>query len=173
MSTAIAVFGSSRRNGNTGRLMDAVASRLSIDVVDLAEKRISPYDYQHRNRGDAFEPLMERILQHDQVIFASPVYWYAVSAHMKVFLDRISDLLDIPELSENRRQLKAMCAYVLCTSIYEEVPAPFIDAFKMTFDYLGMTYGGCLHANCQDGFTALSCEQDIKDFVARVRSFGD
>lgn len=171
MSTAIALFGSSRRNGNTGRLMDDVADRLAIEVIDLSEAEISPYDYNHRNRGDAFEPLIERMLHHDQVIFASPVYWYAVSAPMKVFLDRISDLLDIPELQESRRLLKTKCAYVLCTSIYEEVPKPFIAAFQMTFDYLGVRFGGCLHANCENGYAALSYESDIVDFVARIRSY--
>ena len=38
---------------------------------------------------------MRRILAFDRIIFASPVYWYAVSPAMKVFLDRSSDFLDL------------------------------------------------------------------------------
>ena len=55
MLSAIALFASSRRNGNTGQLMDRIASELGIEVVDLATKRMSAYDYEHRNRNDDFE----------------------------------------------------------------------------------------------------------------------
>ena len=78
---------------------------------------ISAYDYEHRNRGDDFEPLIERVLAFDQIIFASPVYWYAASPAMKVFLDRISDLLDLPELLEEGRRLRGKRAFLICTSI--------------------------------------------------------
>jgi multimeric flavodoxin WrbA len=81
----IALFSSSRRHGNTGQLMDRIASELDIEVVDLARQRMSPYDYEHLNRNDDFEPLMARVLAHEQIIFATPIYWYAVSPAMKVF----------------------------------------------------------------------------------------
>lgn len=75
MQPTIAIFGSSRRNGNTGKLIDEVSARLDIEVVDLADKDMSPFDYEHRNRSDDFELLIEHVLNHDQIIFASPVYW--------------------------------------------------------------------------------------------------
>ena len=46
--TTIALFASSRRNGNTGQLMDRIAGELEIEVVDLAGKSISPFDYEHK-----------------------------------------------------------------------------------------------------------------------------
>ena len=96
MLSTIALLSSSRRLGNTGQLIDRIAAELDIEVVDLGNQRISPYDYDHLNRHDDFEPLMKRVLAHDQIIFATPIYWYAVSPGMKVFLDRISDLLELP-----------------------------------------------------------------------------
>jgi multimeric flavodoxin WrbA len=84
MLSAIALFSSSRRRGNTGRLIDRIALELNIEVVDLAGQRISSYDYEHLNRDDDFEPLMKRVLEHEQIIFATPIYWYAVSPAMKV-----------------------------------------------------------------------------------------
>jgi multimeric flavodoxin WrbA len=89
MGSAIALFGSSRRYGNTGRLLDDTAARLDIEVVDLGHMRMSPYDYEHRNRDDDFEPLMKRVLEFDHIIVGSPVYWYSVSPPVKIFLDRI------------------------------------------------------------------------------------
>lgn len=148
--------------------MDDLAKRLSIDVVDLAKKDISAYDYEHRNRDDDFEALIERVLGHKQIIFASPVYWYAVSPPMKAFLDRISDLLELPDLLEKGDQLKMKRAYVLCTSVYDKVPEPFIGAFRDTFSYLGMRFGGCLHANCRNGYRSALYESDITTFARCV-----
>jgi multimeric flavodoxin WrbA len=123
MSNAIALFASARRHGNTGQLMDRIAAELGIEVVDLASTRISGYDYEHRNRDDDFEPLMERILGFDQLILASPVYWYSVAPAMKVFLDRISDYLDLPDLLSKGRRLRGKSAYIVCTSVYSEAPS--------------------------------------------------
>ena len=150
--------------------MDRIANELQIEVVDLTKKSISPFDYEHRNRNDDFEPLMDYVLGFDQIIFASPVYWYAVAGPMKIFIDRISDLLDLPDLLEQGRRLRGKSAYIVCTSIDDEVSAPFLGAFRETFSYLEMQYGGCVHANCKDGYMPSRYEGDIKNFISRVRA---
>ena len=61
MKSTIVLFASSRRNGNTGRLADRIAETLGVEVVDLGALRISAFDYDHKNREDDFEPLMEKI----------------------------------------------------------------------------------------------------------------
>lgn len=152
--------------------MDSIARRLDVQVIDLAERNISGYDYEHRNRNDDFERLMEHVLTHQQIIFSSPVYWYAVSPPMKMFLDRISDFLELPDLLEEGRRLRGKNAYVVCTSIYDEVPSPFIGAFQDTFSYLGMRFGGLAHANCRNGYVPANHESDVKAFVEHVRSHG-
>jgi multimeric flavodoxin WrbA len=169
MRSAIALFSSSRRHGNTGQLLDRIASELNIEVVDLASLRISSYDYQHLNRDDDFEPLMKRVLEHEQIIFATPIYWYAVSPAMKVFLDRISDLLELPDLQSEGRRLRGKTAYVVCTSIDDEPSASFMQAFRETFDYLGMPYGGVVHANCQQGYLPATHDAEALKFAAFVR----
>jgi multimeric flavodoxin WrbA len=170
MLSTIALFSSSRRRGNTGQLIDRIASELNIEVVDLASKRMSSYDYDHRNRGDDFELLMKRVLAHDQIIFATPIYWYAVSSAMKVFLDRISDLLELPDLLSEGRRLRGKNAYVVCTSISDDPAAAFMEAFLETFDYLGMHFGGVAHINCQDGFSPAMHDSMAAAFAAQVRA---
>jgi multimeric flavodoxin WrbA len=165
MTDTIAVFASARRNGNTGQLIDWIASELDIDVVDLAEKNISPYDYEHRNIDDDFLPLMRRLLTYQKIIFVTPVYWYAASAQMKVFIDRTSDFLDIEELKDIGRALRGKCAYVVCTSISNDADDSFLNSFKDTFNYLGMQYGGYVHANCESGFIKEQYEQDVTAFL--------
>jgi multimeric flavodoxin WrbA len=152
VTSAIALLGSARRHGNTGAFMDRIAAELGIEVVDLSALRIAPYDYAHGHRGDDFEPLMRRVLEFDHLIFASPVYWYAVSSPMKCFLDRITDFLDLPELLDDGRRLRGKTGYVVCTSIYDQEPKPFVDTFRDTFEYLGMRFGGVVHVNCSDGY---------------------
>jgi len=169
MPDAIALFSSARRNGNTGQFLDRIAAEVSIDIVDLASKRISQYDYEHRNRGDDFEPLMQRILSFDQILLASPVYWYAVSPSLKIFLDRISDFLDLPDLLEDGRRLRGKTAYVVCTSIYDSTPKSFIGSLTDTFDYLGMRFGGIAHVNCRDGYVPSKHDVVASEFAQLVK----
>lgn len=168
MPSTIAIFASSRRNGNTGRLMDRIATELQTEVVDLTEKSISPFDYEHRNGNDDFEPLISHVLGFDQIIFASPVYWYAVAGPMKIFIDRLSDLLEVPDLLEHGLALRGKTAHIVCTSIDDEVSAHFLGALRDTFSYLGMEFGACMHANCEDGYIASEYEADIRKFIERV-----
>ena len=170
--TTIALFASSRRHGNTGRLMDRVAAELQIDVVDLGDKNITAYDYEHRNRSDDFETLIRRVLEFDQIILASPVYWYSMSPPMKLFIDRFSDLLDLEDLLEQGRRLRGKTAFVVCTSICEAAAPEFVGTFSETFGYLGMRFGGVLHANCQNGYEPGNYQRDIREFVARVARAG-
>jgi multimeric flavodoxin WrbA len=174
VADAIVLFASARRDGNTGKLVDRIAAPLGIEVVDLARLRMAPYDYGHRNRQDDFEPLMRRALEHEHLVFASPVYWYAVASPMKVFLDRMTDFLDLPDLLEQGRRLRGKTGHVACTSIYDEPPQPFIGAFADTFDYFGMHFGGVAHVNCADGYDAAAGKAEAERFAAflRVRSGG-
>jgi multimeric flavodoxin WrbA len=170
MIKGIALIGSSRRNGNTGQLMDRIAVELGIEIVDLASIRMSAYDYEHRNRDDDFEPLMQRVLGFDHIVFASPVYWYSMSPPMKVFLDRITDFLELPDLVNHGRRLRGKTAYVVCTSIYDQAPASFIGAFTDTFAYLGMHFGGVVHANCRDGYISAKHDGEAEKFARLVRA---
>ena len=170
MLSTIALFASSRRHCNTGQLMDQIAQALAIEVIDLGDKAISTYDYQHRNRNDDFEGVMTRILGFEQIIFASPVYWYAASAPMKMFLDRISDFLDLPELLAQGRALRGKYAHVACTSIVDEVPPSFINAFQETFSYLGMRFGAVAHVNCADGYIPARHAGAVQSFIRTVRN---
>jgi multimeric flavodoxin WrbA len=170
MPSAITLFGSSRRNGNTGQLVDHLVAETGIEVVDLARLRISPYDYGHENRDDDFEPLMKRVLRFDRIILASPVYWYSVSPPVKTLLDRISDFLDIPDLLEEGRRLRDKTGYIVCTSIYADAPASFIGALTETFSYLGMRFGGLLHANCREGYSRSQYELEVAAFRAAISS---
>jgi len=68
---------------------------------------------------------MKPVSAHDQVIFATPIYWYAVSPAMKVFLDRFSDLLELLGLlSEGRRQLPTIAEFDAARVLFSHDASP-------------------------------------------------
>jgi len=68
MKDTIAIFASARRNGNTGKFIDWIAKELDIDNIDLSEKNITAYDYEHKNIDDDFIPLMNNLLEYKKNI---------------------------------------------------------------------------------------------------------
>lgn len=169
MNDTIAIFGSARRDGNTGKFIDWIIDELNIDIIDLSEKNISPYDYKHKNLGDDFIPLINQLLNYNKIIFATPIYWYATSAQMKIFIDRMSDFLDVDELKDTGRRLRKKMGYIVCTSISNEADHSFLNSLKDTFEYLGMIYGGHVHANCANGYNPNEYKEDVNKFVQSVK----
>jgi multimeric flavodoxin WrbA len=113
---------------------------------------------------------MKKILEFENIIVVSPVYWYAVSPPVKVFLDRVSDFLEIPELLDAGRHLRGKSGYIVCTSVYEHAPGPFVNALTDTFKYLGMRFGGMAHANCREGYSRILHEPEVQEFARLVRA---
>ena len=142
MKVAI-VLGTSRQGGNTAHLIDNLSQRIDfpVQVFDLVYYEIAPYDYDYNNQNDDFMSLMEEITEgYDAIILASPVYWYAPSAQLKVFMDRLSDLLDINK--PLGRALKGKYAGLIATGVDKQVVSCFEDIFKGTYRYLHMNYLG-------------------------------
>ncbi|BBO92421.1 flavodoxin family protein [Desulfosarcina ovata] len=100
MAEIAAVYGSPRRKGNTANLLKHAvegARDAGADVTEivLRDLKISPcleiYGCKQTGRcviKDDFrqiEPLLDRM---DGMMLASPIFFYAVSAHTKAFMDR-------------------------------------------------------------------------------------
>ena len=85
-----------------------------------------------------------------------------------MFLDRLSDYLDIPELLPDGRRLRGKTGYIVCTSIYESAPTSFVGALTETFAYLGMEFGGMAHANCREGYSRSMHESEVAAFARHI-----
>ncbi len=136
------IFGSSRSDGNTLQAIKAVIQNQPIPIVDLSDLNIAYYDYNYENAKDDFIPLAEKMVRHNPIILATPVYWYTMSATMKAFIDRWSDLLDIRK--DIGRRLTNKELYVI-TSYGTDMPRGFEDAFSQTCEYVDMQYKGCFY----------------------------
>lgn len=112
-----------------------------LDLIRLHEKRISPYRYDGvYPEDDDFLPLIQKILDHDILVLASPVYWYAVSGPMKMFLDRFSDL--ISGHKDLGRKLKGMEVRFFATGSDANPPVGLDVPISLTAVYFDMVYQG-------------------------------
>ena len=137
----IIIYGSARHDGHTKTALNEVlSSDHTIPVVDLNDLNISYFDYENTNQNDDFLPLVERMVQHNTIILASPVYWYCMSAVMKTFIDRWSDLLTVRK--DLGRKLADKWLYVV-TSYGTNYPIGFEDPIRLTCQYMDIRYGGC------------------------------
>jgi putative NADPH-quinone reductase len=139
MTNAITILASSRSSGRTREAVEMLVGN-SFPIVDLNDLEISYYDYEYNNIDDDYLSLMERVVKYNMIILATPVYWYSMSAQMKSFIDRISDLLDIRK--DIGRKLRGKDLFVVA-SFSTSLPKGFEDAFSQTCEYLGMNYKGC------------------------------
>lgn len=146
----IIILGTSRSDGNTAKVVASLAERTGYSIVDLATLNIGYYDYEAKNRDDDFLPLMRDIVaSYDVLVFATPVYWYTMSAQLKTFFDRLSDLLRIEK--DTGRKLRGKSMLVISSSEADDVPPHFVEPFVMSAGYLGMNFLGYTHAHLEDG----------------------
>lgn len=168
MNTTVIIQGSSRSNGDTNRIVNYIAKKNNFDRIDLYKKNIGHYDYEYKNSKDDFIGLMTEILEkYDTIIFATPVYWYSMSGVLKVFFDRISDLLRIhKDLGRKFRGKKMLM--VSCSNSYNR-----IDGFSMPFhesaNYLGMKYLGDIHTWVEDDKINNEVKLLIDDFFDKIK----
>jgi multimeric flavodoxin WrbA len=144
MTRIVAILGSSRKVGDTKLALDKLQESINFDIVDLNDYNISYYDYEHKNMNDDYLPLMNKLItNYDTFIIATPVYWYAMSGIMKVFFDRITDLLDMEK--DVGRKLRGKSMAVLSCSVGGNLNEYFWLPFSETANYLGMNFLGGIH----------------------------
>lgn len=151
-NNTLAILGSSRHDGATARLLSAVTQNLDAhETIDLNNLVIGPYSYHHEYADDDFLPLAEKVQAARAVIFASPVYWYSMSAQMKAVFDRLTDLTEIYKPVGKALAGKSM--FVVSTGGSPQAPASFVQPFADTAGYFDMRWGGLFYAPGADALT--------------------
>ena len=104
MKKVVAIYGSPRRKGNTALLLQeavrgAREAGAEVEEVFLRDLKMSPCleIYECKNSGrcaiqDDFQKVYESILTSQVVMLASPIFFYSVSAHTKILMDRCQSL---------------------------------------------------------------------------------
>ena len=104
MATITAIYGSPRREGNTSLLLkQAVAGARDggalVEEIVLRDYKIAPcleiYNCIHHGEcaiHDDFPEILTKIIASSGIMLASPIFFYTVSAHTKIFMDRCQSL---------------------------------------------------------------------------------
>lgn len=133
------ILGSARKKSNTRCFSEAVFQGRGYSLLDLLDFHIAPYSYEEDYPpDDGFPELSQILLQHQLIVFATPVYWYAMSGLLKVFFDRLTDLITIRK--ESGRQLRGRITALLAVGSDDALPDGFTVPFSSTSRYLGMEF---------------------------------
>lgn len=102
--TIVAIYGSPRRKGNTATLLKKAVqgardAGAQVDEVILRDLKISPcmeiYGCKHGGEcriSDDFQKVRDQMMAARGLMLASPIFFYTVSAHTKMLMDRFQSL---------------------------------------------------------------------------------
>ena len=164
----VIIQGSARSDGNTHKVSKELQKLLNCDLIDLNKKEIGHFDYEYKNQNDDFPPLIKKIAnEYDVLIFASPVYWYTMSGKMKVFFDRISDVIRIDK--ETGRKLRGKHLAALSCGYGSDNIEGFFLPFQKSADYLGINYIGDVHTWVQSDELDKEVKNRIQKFANEIQ----
>lgn len=150
------VLASARRDGNTETLARRAAAglpdRMPQRWLHLSDFPLPAFeDIRHVSGVRYTEPtgnervLFDATMEASDLVVASPLYWYSVSATAKLYLDHWTHWLHNPQLDFKARMRRKTLWGI--STISEEDPAkadPLIGTLRLTAEYLGMRWGGAL-----------------------------
>ncbi|MEU6001214.1 MULTISPECIES: NAD(P)H-dependent oxidoreductase [unclassified Streptomyces] len=152
------VLGSSRPEGNTEILARRAAEQLPSDVgqrwLNLADHPLPDFeDLRHdsdhvRPSGDSAAVLLDATVEATDIVIASPLYWYSVSATTKRYLDYWSGWLRTPGV-DFKATMAGRNLWGVTALAHEEgvVADPLVGTLRNSAAYLGMRFGGVLLGN--------------------------
>ncbi len=162
----LVIIGSARSDGDTRQLVDKLLEAVPFEILDLRDYIIHPYNYTEQYPDDdAFMIAIVRMLKHDRLVFATPVYWYAMSGPMKIFFDRFSDL--VTTRKPVGRQLAGKHLYLVAVGASHALPEGFEVPFRETANYLSMKFEHAYYCRTADVRGPL---HNAAEFVSSINS---
>jgi multimeric flavodoxin WrbA len=153
----LALIGSPRKGGNTDILVDKILMGAgdngnSFEKIYLYDFDISAcIDCRKCKRSSfvcAFEDGMSciypKLEEADLIIFGTPVYWYGPTAKMKLLIDRLRPFIASGKLKGTKGMV------VTPSEEGNSYCGPLIESFKMSFEYLGMSFAGGMLAKAYE-----------------------
>jgi len=155
------VLGSPRKKGNTNRVLTWVEEELQakghrINRLNVVEHKVNGCKGCETcqkstdrpgcaQQDDAIE-LLDRIMESDTIIYATPVYFWGPTAQMKALIDRHCSLVTgfgTPQW-QSLVEGKSTGLVVTCGDSAEDNADLVRDTFKRLADYLKCSYAGDL-----------------------------
>jgi multimeric flavodoxin WrbA len=155
----LTLFGSPRTKGNTAALLNSFLEGVKgkegveVELINLNKKDIKPCQgcescrkppYLECIINDDIQDLHKKVIETDILVFATPVYWWNISAQLKLFIDRLYALAGE---EGNYKCLHGKKIVILMTyqgSDPNSGAKLVVDAFKDIAEYLKMDIVGVL-----------------------------
>jgi len=151
------LLGAARAGGNTEILARRAARELPSGVgqrwIRLPEVPLVPFEDRRHGAGEHVAPvgnerlLMDETFAATDLVIASPVYWYTVSASVKLYLDYWSGWMRVPGAEFKARMRGKTLWGVSVLSETEREAQPLIGTLQLCAEYLSMNWGGVLLGN--------------------------
>ncbi|TWT13079.1 flavodoxin family protein [Reyranella sp. CPCC 100927] len=184
---ALVLCSSPRQQGNSARLARAVATGLAAsghdtETVYLADA-VTGFirDCRTCRRADGTCSIddghaslfLDRFLDADGVVVATPVYWYSMSAQLKAFFDRMSCYLfaAYPGADSVMRRMKGKRIGLVLSSeeAYPTLSAGVIQPIQEYVRYTHGTFVGVVHGQ---GNARGEVSRDPRNPIAQAEQFG-
>lgn len=180
--------GSPRKKGNTNRIVawltecltQSGASPEVVDTTRLDYKTLGCIACMGCQKSDDFVctlddeavPILAQIPEQDLIVVATPVYWFAPTAQIKVFADRMFSLIKLnPETGETVHHMGGKTLALIATGGGDiESGLNCVDmTFSTAAQFMDMRYKRLLVPSSPSEPAAIEEDFDLKD---RVITFG-
>ncbi len=174
------LLGSPRRAGNTAALAARIAegaeeAGAQVESIRLNALKISPCQAcdgcRRKEKGcvvdDDMQGLYTKIKEADALVYASPVYWFSMSAQMKAFMDRCY-AFGVNKYNDLRGKKTAVAMSFGDRDAFESGCVNALRAFQDSFRYTGTNLVGMVYGSA-DGAGEIKADTDLMD---RAKALG-
>ncbi|PTX58449.1 multimeric flavodoxin WrbA [Melghirimyces profundicolus] len=175
-----ALYGSTRGKGNSDLLTDMITDGLDCTRVHLKDYNILPIRDQRYDPG-GFQPidddhpqLVKQMLNHDLLLFATPLYWYGMPGSVKNFIDRWTMYFDDNTFKERMAEKEALV--VITGGDNPRLKGMgVLQQLYWIFDFLGITFidyvigQGNIQGEVRQDFEAMSKAEHL-NHILRTKS---
>jgi multimeric flavodoxin WrbA len=149
MGKTLVILGTNRDESNTLKALKENLPFADYQLVELHKFKLQHYTYDRNNKpNDDFLSIASKMTEVENIVFATPVYWYAMSGVMKIFFDRLSELISTSK--PLGRALSGKSVYLFSTGSELEMPDGFEVPFKRTSEYFEMKYVKSIYVSVKD-----------------------
>lgn len=163
MSNRILVLnGSPRLQGNTAVLSEQLANGArdfgaDVEIIYLHGLDIEACDAcdgcQSGGKGcvigDDMQEIYPKLLSSDAIVIATPVYWYSMTAQMKLCIDRWYALESGEDFKLKGKRLSLLMVYG-DTDLYTSGGINVIHVLEGNCRYVGMEFDGIVHGSASE-----------------------
>ena len=156
MKSFLFLLSSARQKGNTETLARRAAQQLPAETAQqwlhLMDLPLAPFEDIRHSGGVYPQPeghekvLFDATLAATDIVLASPLYWYNMSASAKQYFDYWSAWLRVPN-AEFRARMAGKTLWLVCSCSDEDpesMTGPLVKTMELTAAYMDMHWGGAL-----------------------------